>query len=41
MFAAPWKMHGNDRGHRTLSWKLTAWILGTPNKSMQKAITAT
>jgi hypothetical protein len=41
MFAAPWKMHANDRGHRTLYQKLTAWILETPKGSMQKPISAT
>ncbi len=34
-------MHANDRGHRTLCQKLTAWILETPKGSMQKAISAT
>ncbi len=41
MFAAPWKMHANDRGHRTLCQKLSAWILKIPKESMQKATSAT
>jgi hypothetical protein len=41
MFAAPWKMQANDRGHRTLCQKITACILETPKGSMQKAISAT
>jgi len=41
MFAAPWQMHANDRGHKTLCQKTTAWILETPKGSMQKAISAT